>query len=135
MDTSLARRIAITASVAGALGVAIGAFGAHALPEWLAERGLDEARIAKRSDQFDVAARYHLVHAAALLAVAALPTGSPRGRRTVAWLLTAGIILFSGSLYVLVIADTPWLGAITPLGGLAWIAGWVALAVTSFRAK
>ena len=134
-ESALARRIAITAAVAGALGVLIGAFGAHALPDLLAQWELDEARTAKRLDQFDVAARYHLVHAAALLAVAALPVGSPRGRRTAAWLLTAGIVLFSGSLYLLVVTDTPWLGAITPLGGLAWIAGWLTLAVTSFAAR
>ena len=125
----------ITASIAGALGVLFGAFGAHWLPGWLAERGLAADLVSKRLDQFDVAARYHLVHAAALLAAGALRVGSLRARRLAAWLLTAGIVLFSGSLYLLVVTNTPWLGAVTPLGGLAWIAGWIALAVAAFRAK
>lgn len=121
----------ITASLAGALGVLIGAFGAHLLPARLAERGWSEQLITQRLDQFEVAARYHLVHAAALLALGAVRIGSLGGRRVAAWLFVAGIVLFSGSLYLLVVTNTPWLGAITPIGGLAWIAAWITVAVAA----
>jgi uncharacterized membrane protein YgdD (TMEM256/DUF423 family) len=108
------------AGIAGALGVALGAFGAHGL-----EGLVSDLRI----ETWQTASRYHLVHALALLAVAA----HPRQPRPVGWLFVAGIILFSGSLYALVLAEAAggqarWLGAITPLGGLAWMAAWCTLA-------
>ena len=121
------------AAISGALAVAIGAFGAHGLDTVLAEPGLhgDEGLpadlIVKRIDQFNVGVKYHLVHTVALMALAAINFGSRRIRMVAAWLLAAGIILFSGSLYALVLTNTPWLGAITPIGGLSWIAAWVAL--------
>jgi len=132
-DTTASRRILILAAILGALGVTIGAFGAHGLqqvlehPAWHGEAPVDEQLVAKRLDQFDVGARYHLLHAVALLALAGLNFGGSRTRQFIAWLFAAGVILFSGSLYVLVLTNTPWLGAITPLGGIAWIIGWMAL--------
>lgn len=87
-----------------ALAVAFGAFGAHALA--------DNPRL----DTWKTGALYHLVHAVALC-LPNLPTATRR-------LLTAGIVLFSGSLYLLVLLDLPVLGAITPLGGVSFIAGW-----------
>ncbi|WP_315853898.1 DUF423 domain-containing protein [Crateriforma spongiae] len=122
------------AGVCGALAVLIGAFGAHGLPDHLSAMGLDQLLIQRRLDQFDVGARYHLAHAIALLALSTLPT-SRRQVRTVRWtyrLMWTGVLLFSGSLYVLVLTNTPWLGAITPLGGLAWIAAWTLLAIAGF---
>jgi uncharacterized membrane protein YgdD (TMEM256/DUF423 family) len=96
-----------------ALGVIAGAFGAHALdvtPE--------------RMDVWQTAARYHLVHGLGLCLVGVLrPVPVWTGR-----LFCAGILLFSGSLYTLVLTDTPWLGAITPLGGLSFIVGWAIIA-------
>jgi uncharacterized membrane protein YgdD (TMEM256/DUF423 family) len=132
------RRILIIASIVGALGVTIGAFGAHGLDALLAKPGLHGAEglspelIAKRLDQFDVGVRYHLVHAVALLALAGFSFGSSRRRQVTSWLFTAGIVLFSGSLYILVLTNTPWLGAVTPLGGLAWIAAWLSLLAIAF---
>ncbi len=118
------------ASIAGASGVVFGAFGAHGLEEFLASRSLSDEMIAKRVAQFDTGAQYHLVHALALLAAALLQIAGAHGKplRAALWLFATGVVLFSGSLYVLVLTNTPWLGAITPLGGVAWIAGWVVLA-------
>ncbi len=102
------------AAALGALAVAAGAFGAHAL----------SGRVpAPRLATFETAARYQLVHAAVLLALALAPTPRPLTQR----LLTAGVCVFSGSLYLLVLLDLPWLGAVTPLGGALLIAGWLSL--------
>ena len=137
-DNHSSSRILMIAAIAGALGVTIGAFGAHGLENALGEFGsYDESEltpelVSKRVDQFDVGARYHLVHSAALLALAGVRVGSDRRRMISAWLMTVGIILFSGSLYLLVLTNTPWLGAVTPLGGLSWIAAWVSLLGVAF---
>lgn len=96
------------AAVLGAVGIALGAFGAH---------GLEDHVNADRLETWETASRYHLLHAVAMLA---LPDDA-RGTRLL-WL--AGVALFSGSLYALVLLDLPVLGAITPLGGLSFIAGW-----------
>jgi uncharacterized membrane protein YgdD (TMEM256/DUF423 family) len=118
------RTFLFIAAVFGLLGVGLGAFGAHGLrarlsPEMLAV--------------FETGVRYHLYHTLALLAVAVL---LPRldGRAIVAagWLFTAGIVVFSGSLYALAMSGVTVLGAITPLGGLAFLAGWTALAIAAW---
>jgi len=121
------RSILILAAVCGSLGVLIGAFGAHGLPNFLADKGLPEATILKRLDQFDVGARYHLIHAVALLALAAIPLGSDVLRSRIAWMFVGGIVLFSGSLYLLVLINQPKFGAITPIGGVTWIVAWLLL--------
>ncbi len=115
-----------TASLAGALAVMLGAFGAHALREQLS---------ADLLNTFETGVRYHVYHALALFAVVlALSRGYDANWATLAgWLFVAGMILFSGSLYVLAITGVRWLGAITPFGGLAFIAGWLALAVAAWR--
>jgi uncharacterized membrane protein YgdD (TMEM256/DUF423 family) len=113
----MARTFWVLGCVLGFLGVAAGAFGAHALrgrvpPDLLAV--------------FETAARYQMYHAVALLAssrVAGRPGGVVAG-----WLFAAGVVLFSGSLYLLALTGTRWLGAVTPLGGVAFLAGWLALA-------
>ena len=126
------------AAIVGAIGVAIGAFGAHGLDTLLAkpglhgDEGLSPELIAKRIDQFDVGVRYHLAHPVPLLALAGISVGSSRRRKVSAWLFASGVVLFSGSLYVLVLTNTPWLGAITPLGGLAWIGAWLSLLAIAF---
>ncbi len=102
------------------LGVAAGAFGAHAL----------EARVTpERLATWETAADYHLVHALALFALGSWRRAPPLG----GWLLTIGILVFCGSLYTLVLTDTPGLGAITPIGGLSFMAGWAALAVAATK--
>lgn len=105
------------------LGVALGAFGAHGLKGQLSERG---------ADIFKTAVLYHLVHAVGLFAVAWLSTLTSDVKVTWAgYLLVAGIALFSGSLYILAVSGIKWLGAITPLGGLAFMAAWLLVAFAS----
>ncbi len=129
------RRWTAIAAVLGLLGVLIGAFGAHGLEAYLSDGfSLTPEMLAKRSAQFDVGARYHLVHAVTLLALCALSTVSGTTLRIAGGLLVAGIVLFSGSLYLLVATNTTWLGAITPLGGLSWIIAWGVIAVGAMRA-
>ncbi len=128
-DDSLSRRMVFFAGATGALGVAAGAIGAHGLPDILERIGTDPDQIAKRLAQFDTAVRYHLIHAVSLLALAGVPYGSPKNRQWVSNCFLLGILLFSGSLYLLVFTGQTKLGMITPLGGLSWIVGWVLLAV------
>jgi uncharacterized membrane protein YgdD (TMEM256/DUF423 family) len=111
------------AAFLGFLAVALGAFGAHALRARLTPGDLDIWR---------TAASYHLIHAVALLAVA-LAGARVRAGRLVCWCWTAGIVIFGGSLYLLAATGLRWLGAITPLGGVAFMAGWLILAVTSVK--
>lgn len=124
---TITRRIIVCAGISGALGVVMGSFAAHGLEDFLASSGLDQESVHKRLDQFNVAVRYHLIHTVALLALASLAVGAPTSRRWVSRLFLLGLILFSGSLYALVLTNTPVLGAITPLGGLSWIAAWLLL--------
>lgn len=116
------------AAVFGALGVILGAFGAHALEERLAEAG--------RTGVWETAVLYHLVHAVAVVALAGAGNiGSDRGRAVVGWIWLVGIMLFSGSLYWLSLGGPGFIGPITPLGGLAFIAGWIYLAKLVFGKK
>ena len=101
------------------LAVAAGAFGAHAL----------RARVpVELLAVFETGARYHMYHALALLAVAWASQAWPGPAVTAAgWLFVGGIVLFSGSLYLLALTGVRWLGAITPIGGAAFLAGWALL--------
>jgi len=132
-SAGLARRIIIAAGAFGAFGVILGAFGTHYLPPYLTGMGVDGVTLDRRLAQFDTGARYHLVHAVSLLALANLAGITERARRAVFVLFVAGIVFFSGSLYLLVLTDTPWLGAITPIGGVAWISAWTTIAVSAFN--
>lgn len=115
----------VLGSVSAGLGVAFGAFGAHALKARLAP---DLLAI------YEVGVRYQLVHALALLAVAWAGTRWPSSAVTASgWLFVAGTLLFSGSLYALSLSGMRWLGAITPIGGVAWLAGWACLAWGAWR--
>lgn len=99
------------------LAVALGAFGAHALKATIESHGM--------LDVWNKAVFYHFIHAIALLALSRFASLSPRP----CFLLLAGIILFSGSLYVMALTNIRWLGAITPLGGLCFLAGWTWLVI------
>ena len=114
------------AAVLGALAVALGAFGAHALRDTVPEAALG---------WWSTAADYHGRHALALLACGLLGTVRPSGRalRVAGLAFVAGTALFSGSLYLMAATDARWLGAITPLGGALLIAGWAALAAAVLR--
>jgi len=116
---------AIGAGLAG-VAVALGAFGAH---------GLRAALPADLLANFETGVRYHMYHALGLLAAALAVTWRPGSALPViaGWLFVAGIVLFSGSLYAMALTGWRWLGAITPLGGAAFIAGWVCLCVAAAR--
>lgn len=111
MSIASRRRILLAGAVLAALGVALGAFGAHALRATLDERHLGWWR---------TGVEYQMWHAIALIALAAAPvrSGLPAG------LLVVGTVLFSGSLYATALTDARWLGAVTPIGGILMIAGW-----------
>lgn len=100
------------------LAVALGAFGAHALRSTIDSHGM--------LDVWNKAVLYHFMHAIALLVLALLGTTN----RTSWWLICAGILVFSGSLYIMALTGARWLGAITPLGGLCFIAGWIWLIIS-----
>ena len=112
-----------------ALAVAMGAFGAH---------GLRDKLDAYSMSVYEKAVFYHFVHALGILLVALLARTSaisPAGQTRVCWLLLIGIVVFSGSLYALAVTGVRILGAITPIGGLAFIIGWIVLCVEAFRAQ
>jgi uncharacterized membrane protein YgdD (TMEM256/DUF423 family) len=121
------RGFLIIAALAGALAVASGAFGAHALADRLPP---------ERLATFETAARYLMYHALALVGVALAFGRWPSAAgwlQASGWCFIAGMLLFSGSLFLLTLTGVRWLGAITPLGGVAFIAGWICLAVAALR--
>jgi uncharacterized membrane protein YgdD (TMEM256/DUF423 family) len=114
----------------GGLAVALGAFGAHGLPWYFRTLDVAASEATRRSENWEIAARYHMYHALAIIAVGVL---ADRRRHS---LLDAagvafffGILIFSGCLYALTLTGTKILGAIVPIGGVLFIAGWVLLAV------
>ncbi|QDT02901.1 hypothetical protein K227x_12800 [Rubripirellula lacrimiformis] len=134
-EEHLARRILTYAAICGALGVAIGAIGAHFLPGFLESRGYPQDLIDKRSEQFGIGARYHMVHALALLGLSCVKLGQPIIRRWVSRMFLIGIAVFSGSLYLLAITGSKMFAMITPLGGIAWIVAWAGLAWIAQQGK
>lgn len=110
------------AAVFGFIGVAMGAFGAHGLKDILSDHMLDV---------YKTAVSYQMWHALALGLVAVLPPH--RLLRWAGWLLVAGIVLFSGSLYLLAIFNIAWLGMVTPFGGVAFLSAWGLLAFVALR--
>lgn len=123
--TSTTRSITLAAAVLGFLGVALGAFGAHGLKAALEAQGSTET--------WKTAVLYQLVHAVALLALAGWRDahGGTNGRVATLWV--AGTLLFSGSLYWLALGGPRLLGPVTPLGGVAFLAGWALLAWSAWR--
>ena len=117
----------VSGCISACIGVAAGAFGAHALqgivpPELLVV--------------YETGVRYQLLHAVALLAVGVAAAVRPEGRWSLpAWLFIAGTALFSGSLYLLALTGMRWLGAVTPLGGLCFLAGWLTAAAAGRGAR
>jgi uncharacterized membrane protein YgdD (TMEM256/DUF423 family) len=106
-------------AVNGFLVVALGAFGAHSLRDLLSEAS---------TKTYQTAVLYHAIHALAILACAALLSHARPSRvHMAAWLFQAGIVLFCGSLYLLAATGIRWLGAVTPFGGMAFLAGWALL--------
>jgi uncharacterized membrane protein YgdD (TMEM256/DUF423 family) len=120
----ICRALLFSACLNGFLAVAAGAFGAHALKERLS---------ADMLGVFQTGAHYHLAHALAIAFAALLAgvAGFEKSARTTGWLFTAGIVLFSGSLYALALSGIKILGAITPLGGVCFLSGWLWLAISA----
>lgn len=121
-----ARWVIQMGSVLGLLGVGVGAFGAHSLRARLEAAG--------RMDTFETAVKYQFYHAVALVLVGIITqllANNPAALKTLnwsAWSFVAGTFIFSGSLYILCLTGVTWLGAITPIGGLFFLAGWALLA-------
>lgn len=112
-------------SLSGLIGVAAGAFGAHGLRARLTPEMLEV---------WETAARYQMYHALALLAVGWAVTRWPGTPTSAAgWLFVAGTLVFSGSLYLMSLSGLRWLGAITPIGGVAFLAGWACLIWAALR--
>ena len=121
------RLFLIIAAFSGAVSVGAGAFGAHALRARLEPRLLEV---------FQTGTQYQMYHALALVGVAWVASRWPGSLSTASgWLFVAGTVLFSGSLYAMALTGVRALGAITPLGGVCFIAGWVALALAVMRAR
>ncbi len=115
----------VAGAASGFVSVAAGAFGAHALKERLAPDLLAV---------FETGARYQMYHALALVLIGLVGLQVRSGLLNASgYAMIAGTVLFSGSLYVLALSGVRWLGAITPLGGLAFLAGWVLLAIAAAR--
>jgi len=112
-------RVLLAGAILGGVGVAFGAFGAHALRVALDARHLE---------WWNTGVQYQMWHALALVALASVP-----GMRVPAILLGAGVLLFSGALYVLALSDARWLGAVAPIGGASMIAGWIGVAWIALR--
>ena len=117
------------AGILGALGIIAGSFTAHGLEDWLIGQGYEDVAL-KRVGQAETGVRYHLIHAVASVSIVGISERYHRRKYlTIQSLMLGGILLFSGSLYLLVLLNLPVMGAITPLGGLAWIAGWILVAL------
>lgn len=122
----MAKLFITLAALSGMLAVTFGAFGAHALKGRLDDYAMGV---------FETAVQYHFYHSLALLAVGIIALSQPQTvmLKSSGWLFLIGILVFSGSLYLLSFTGVRWLGAITPLGGLAFIGGWACLAATGWK--
>lgn len=122
------RKFMMIGSINAFLSVALGAFGAHIL-----KAKIDSDMLAV----YETGIQYHMMHALGLIAIALLADrlGQPRLVSAAGWLLLIGIILFSGSLYVLSISGIKVLGAITPFGGVSFLAGWLCVFLAAMKAK
>ena len=123
-----AKVVLIIAGIFGALAVGIGAFGAHGLEATLTANG--------RLDTYETAVKYQFYHTIALLLLGILMININHDYFTwAAWSFVVGMVIFSGSLYILSLTNITWLGAITPIGGVALIVGWVFLILGAARAN
>ena len=122
----MAKLFITLSALSGMLAVIFGAFGAHAL-----RNRFDDYLMGV----FETAVQYHFYHTLALLAVGIIALHQPQTvlLKSAGWLFLLGIVIFSGSLYLLSLSGVKWLGAITPIGGLAFIAGWGCLAAVGWK--
>lgn len=122
----MAKLFIVLGACSGMLAVVFGAFGAHALKGRLDEYAMGV---------FETAVQYHFYHSFAILAVGIIALSQPETvmLKSSGWLFFLGLLIFSGSLYIVSLTGLRWLGAITPLGGLAFIGGWLCLATTGWK--
>jgi uncharacterized membrane protein YgdD (TMEM256/DUF423 family) len=122
----MSKAFIILGSLNAFLAVGLGAFGAHGLQNKLTEQMLAI---------YETGIKYHMMHALGLVLIGIISRWTSDSLLVTwsGWLICAGIVLFSGSLYVLSISGIRWLGAITPLGGLSFLAGWILLAIAAFK--
>lgn len=122
----MAKTFLVIAAICGMLAVALGAFGAH---------GLKHRLTLDMMAAYQTGVQYHFYHTLTLLVVALLLLQFPDSPliKWSGWLLIFGIVLFSGSLYLMALTGVKWLGAITPIGGLAFIIAWLLLAIGCYR--
>ncbi|HCR48757.1 MAG TPA: DUF423 domain-containing protein [Bacteroidetes bacterium] len=120
----MSKTFLVVGALLAGIAVAVGAFGAH---------GLKHMVTPERLQVFEIGVRYQMYHAFALLILGWVMRTAHVDLALVGWLFVAGIVLFSGSLYVLVLGNFPRLGMVTPLGGVAMIAGWLLLAYKLWR--
>ena len=123
VDHPMPKKARTAAAILGATGVALGAFGAHALKAML------EAN--DRTDTWETAVFYHLIHSLALLILSTQPSM----RRSTFYCFVGGVAVFSGSLYLLCLSGLNWLGAITPIGGICLVAGWLSCLLPTPKAQ
>ena len=121
----------VFAAISGCLAVILGAMGAHALSEKLSPKSMHA---------YETATHYQMLHSLAIIGMVAIRDKYPLYFKTIVGLFMAGIILFSGSIYILVIGDLSgtdlkWVGPVTPLGGLCMVAGWATLVVSAIKCK
>ncbi|QQK81746.1 DUF423 domain-containing protein [Salicibibacter cibi] len=122
----MVKTLLVIGAIMAALAVAIGAFGAHGLEGSVSERMLEN---------YQTGVQYHMFHALGIIAVG-LTAAVIGGSALLGWagsLMLLGIIVFSGSLYTMALTGMTWLGAITPIGGVAFIAGWILLMIAAFK--
>jgi uncharacterized membrane protein YgdD (TMEM256/DUF423 family) len=134
--STLSRRWIATGAILAAIGVGLGAYGAHGLNKTLTRAGFTGDDLARRLAIFETAVRYQMYHSIALVITGlALQHRDSRGWRFAPWAFLIGIILFSGLLLVLTFADPTWnrLGAVVPFGGGAMIAGWITIAICALK--
>ena len=128
VSTQQSRTALILAGIFGLIGIGLGALGAHGLRPTLLARGTAIA--------FETGARYHMFHVLAIFVAAVWLRGAAGTTATCAkwavWLWAVGIVLFSGSLYWLALGGPRWLGPVTPVGGVAFMAGWALVLVAAF---
>ncbi|HCX74556.1 MAG TPA: DUF423 domain-containing protein [Algoriphagus sp.] len=121
------KQLIMLAGLSGAIAVGLGAFGAHGLEDALAATG--------RADTFETAVKYHFYHTLAIALIGIIKLTKPNWKSLVfaSWSMVFGIIVFSGSLYILSLSGVTWWGAITPLGGVGFIMGWLGLFYSALR--
>lgn len=121
------RQIIMLAGLSGALAVGLGAFGAHGLEEILTATG--------RTETFETAVKYHFYHTLALALIGLIQLVRPNWKslQFSTWSMIGGIVIFPGSLYILSLTGITWWGAVTPLGGVFFILGWLGLFYAALR--